>query len=97
MKSVPPDEFFRLVALNSGISDLRTVKDIYYGMIKTISREIKGKGVVNIPDWGKFYLTVYKERNFLDVSTGKMAKLPPRPSVKFTPDIKVKKYFQALI
>lgn len=94
MKSIKSEEFFKQVALNSGIVDLQTVKNIYYGIIKTISKELKGKQVINLPDWGKFFLTTYKSRKALNVSNGEIEILPPKLAVKFQADYKVKKYFR---
>lgn len=96
MKSIPPEEFFRKVALNSGISDLSIVKDVFYGLIRTISRELRDRHTVKLPDWGEFVLKIYKSRRALDVSDGTIRVLPPKPMVKFVPDYKVKKYFYSI-
>lgn len=93
MNSIKPDEFFKLVSVNSGISDLPTVKNIIYGMIKTISRELKGKQKIKIPDWGEFRLVVCKPRMARDVNDGQWRMLPAKTSVRFRPDYKVKKFF----
>lgn len=93
MKSINSEEFFKQVAVNSGIVDLQTVKNIYYGMVRTISKELKGKQIVNLPDWGKFVLTTRKSRKALNIGTRELEILPPKPEVRFKADIKVKKYF----
>lgn len=95
MKALKPDEFFKRIAINSGISDLRTIKDIYYGMVRTMSQELKSKHIVDLPDWGEFELKIHKSRKFVSV-TGIPGVLPPKPTVKFAPDHKVKKYFYSL-
>lgn len=94
MKSINSEEFFKQVALNAGIVDLQTVKNIYYGMVRTISKELKGKQVVDLPDWGKFVLTTRKSRKALNVSSGNVEILPPKLEIRFKADYKVKKYFQ---
>jgi nucleoid DNA-binding protein len=96
MKSIKTDEFFRLVTLNSGVNDLRAVQDVFYGMVRTISRELKEKGEITLPDWGTFYLHVHKARKSVDVNNGMLRDLPAKTTVKFSPDLKVKKYFQEL-
>jgi len=96
MKSIKPEEFFKLVSVNSGIADLQAVKDVYYGMIKTISRELKSKHVVGLPLWGEFLLKIMKARKTLNVNTRVMEYLPAKPVVKFKPDYKVKEYFYTL-
>lgn len=93
MKSIKSEEFFKQVAINSGVVDLETVKNIYYGIVRTISRELRNKQVVNLPDWGEFVMVVHKSRKALNVTTGELEILPPKPTVKFKPDYKVKKYF----
>lgn len=95
MKSINSEEFFKQVAVNSGIADLPTVKNVYYGMVRTLSRELRAKRVVDAPDWGEFSLGLHKARRALNVNTGNLELLPARPTLKFRPDYKVKKYFQA--
>ena len=98
-KSIKPDEFFNLIALNAGIMDTRVVRDVYYGMIKTISRELRSKNTVKLPDWGEFYIIIQKARkNYILNGEGDrvLVDQPPLPLVKFSPDWKVKKYFSAL-
>lgn len=95
MKPIKPDEFFKQIAIHSGLSDLRTIKDVYYGMVRTISRELKDKHVVELPDWGEFNLKIHKSRRFISVN-GQAGILPPKPTVKFSPNNNVKKYFYAL-
>ena len=90
---VNSDDFFKQVAINSGINDLRTVSDVFYGMVKTISRELKDKQVVQLPDFGEFTLKVRPGRNFMDVNTRKLCFLPPRAIINFSPTIPLKKYF----
>ena len=96
MKSIGPEEFFKLVSANAGVPDVQTIKDIYYGMVRTMSREIRDKHTIKLPDWGEFSLKIHKSRKMVNVNTGKLTMIPAKPTVKFTPDYKVKKYFYAL-
>ena len=93
MKGVKPEEFFRLIAINSGISDLDVVKRVFYGMVRTMSRELKDKHTVKMPDWGAFSLKVHKGRKMIDVNEKTLIEIPAKTTVKFTPDYKVKRYF----
>lgn len=95
MKSIGTDEFFKEVAINSGVSDLQTVRNIFYGMVKTISKQLTARQIVKLPDWGEFKLKIHKSRKFVSVN-GEPGILPPKPTVKFSPDYKVKKFFQEL-
>lgn len=92
MKSINTEEFFKLVAVNAGVTDLETVRDIFYGMVKTISRELKNKQIVKLPDWGSFALKLHKSRRSPSVRGG-IVIIPPRAIISFTPDYKVKRYF----
>lgn len=104
MKSITPEEFFKRVATNSGVVDLKTVKDIYYGLIRTLSQELKGRQVITLPDWGEFILYIQKPKKFtaflgkdLDGQWKKKESiLNPIPQVKFRSNPNVKKYFQSL-
>ena len=96
MKSIKSEEFFRLVAVHSGVSDLDLVKRIFYGMVKTISKELVAGKEINLPDWGKFYLKILSPRRSININNGTLINLPATPVVKFTPDYKVKEYFKEL-
>ena len=93
MKSISQEEFFKKVAVNSEVVDLETVRNVFYGMVRTISRELKDKHTIKLPDWGEFYLLISKSRRSRDVNDGQIRVLPPKTTVKFKPDYKVKKYF----
>jgi nucleoid DNA-binding protein len=95
-KGVEPQEFFKLVAINSGVNDISAVRDIYYGIIRTVSRELKDKQRIKLPDWGDFYLILQKSKETFVVhgeNPRTRVVLPPMFLVKFKPDHKVKKYF----
>ena len=96
MKSINTNEFFKQLAVDSGMSDLRVVQDVFYGMIRTMSRELRNKGTVKLPDWGEFYLRIHSARRHKNVHTGNMEIVQARPTVKFSPAIGVKKYFYEL-
>lgn len=96
MKSIDTEEFFKKVSANSGVSDLRTIKDIYYGMVRTMSRELRERQTIKLPDWGDFNIKVNNSRRIVNVNTGKLTTIPAKPIVKFAADYKVKKYFQSL-
>ena len=95
MKSVKPEEFFKLVSVNSGV-DLNTARDVYYGMVRTITRELKGKRIITLPDLGELSIRIYKERTMVVIGTKERKTFPPTPTIKFKADYKVKKYFQDL-
>jgi len=96
MKSIKPEEFFKLIAINAGVTDIQNVKDIYYGMIKVMSRELRGTHIIRLPDWGDFRLKIHKARMCIDINDRTMKKLPAKPVVKFIPCEQVKQYFYEL-
>lgn len=93
MKSIKPDEFFIQVSINSRVADLETVKSIYYGIVRTMTRELKSRRIIKMPDWGEFYLRVSNPHLSVDVNTGLKVTTLPRLKVKFLPDYKLRKYF----
>lgn len=96
MKKIKPEEFFKKVCVASGVSDLQTVKNIYYGLVKTVSRELRTVQFVEMPDWGKFHLHIYKSRRTTNVNNGQIIVIPPKLVVKYIADWKVKKYFASV-
>lgn len=96
MKSINREEFFKLISIHSGGVDLDTVRDVYYGMVRTIGRELKEKQTVDLPDWGEFNLKIIKARRALDVNDRIVKDLPAKTVVKFKPATKVKKHFYSL-
>jgi nucleoid DNA-binding protein len=95
--SISQEEFFRNVSLNSGVADLRTIKDIYFGLVRTITREMRDRRVVDLPEFGKFELLIYKEKMFRNINTGVWEPLPLRPVAKFTSNHNLQKYFQEIM
>jgi nucleoid DNA-binding protein len=99
-KPIKPDEFFKKIALNAGITDLDTVKNVYYGMIRTMGRELRDKHIVKLPDWGQFVIKIYSARRHIGVTGRKKdltySNVPATPMVKFIPGNDVKAYFRSL-
>lgn len=87
-------EFFSEISQSSNFCDERLVENVYYGMIKVISRGLRLKKRVKMPDWGEFYLHEAAPRQAMDVRSGQMRSLGMKKYVKFEPDYKVKAYFR---
>lgn len=95
MKSIRTEEFFKKISINSGGVDLDTVRRVYFGMITTISRELKGPNQnVKLINWGRFYLKTSKHPPTLKHYSGRTIKLGSTTVVKFKRDYKVKAYFK---
>jgi nucleoid DNA-binding protein len=87
-------EFFSEISQSANYCDERLVENVYYGMIKIISRELRVGRMVKMPDWGKFYIHNAAPRQVIDVRSGKVRSLGMKKYVKFEPDYKVKAYFK---
>lgn len=97
MKSIKSDEFFKLISLNSGGLDIQISKDVFYGVLKTITRELRDKQTVKVPDFGEFSLKIRPARRIIDINRpGTFINLPALPEVKFYPEEKVKEYFHRI-
>jgi nucleoid DNA-binding protein len=96
MKSINQEEFFKKISIYSEGTDLDTVRRVYYGMVRTISRELKERQVVVLPDWGKFLLKIAPARMHKAIRDNVLTQVPAKPLVKFAPCMKVKKYFYTL-
>ena len=95
MNSISSEEFFKLLASNAGV-DLDTAKRTYYGMVRTITRQLRGGRRIKLPDFCEISIRIYKEREIIDINTKKRKKVEPTPTIKFDADYKVKKYFRDL-
>lgn len=95
MKSIKPEEFFKLISANSGI-DLESSKNVYYGMLRTITRQLKSNRIITLPDLGDISIRIYKERSIVSIKNKERKHVPATPTIKFKADYKVKKYFHSL-
>ncbi len=96
MKSIGPEEFFEKLSENSNYMSTEAVKVVFYGLVRTISRELRGRHTITLPDWGTFKLTIHKSRKSRSVNDGSLVVLPEKATIKFVPDRKVKQYFYSL-
>lgn len=89
-------EFFKEISQLANFCDEKLVENVYYGMIRVISRQLRAGKRVKMPDWGEFYVHNTAPRMALDVNNGAMRSLGMKKCVKFEPDYKVKAYFKGL-
>jgi len=92
-KSPKLDEkrFWPLVADKCNL-DISTVKLVYVALMKTILFELLEKGFINMPQWGKFEIREYKQRNFK--LNGKEWSAHDHKRVNFSPTAALKKYIR---
>ena len=90
------DEFFNKVSYLANHCDINITKNVYYAVVRAISQELRKSGIVNMPDWGKFYIHNSVPRQMKQIRTGAIINLGEKKIVKFEPDYKVKAYFKEL-
>ncbi len=93
MDHIKADQFFQLVSFRCNYIKEQLVKDVFYSMVKVIVQELKRTGVVRLPNFGDFVITVHKGRVMRDVKTGSLRKISSKKTIKFMVDYKLKKYF----
>jgi nucleoid DNA-binding protein len=76
--------------------DQELVESVYRELIRIVVQELRHHGMVRMPDFGDFTMVYHKERVSRDVNSGLMVRLPPKKTVKFSPDYKLKEYFRSL-
>lgn len=87
------EDFIKEVSAQANYLDPALIEQVYYGLVRVIGRELKAKGAVDLPDLGLFLLHRHKERNFLNVNTGRMERLEEKNTIKFRPCYDLKKFF----
>lgn len=96
MQTLSFKQVLNLLSTNAGLSDLDITKRFYYGMIRTITRELRDKHTITLHDLGKFELIIHKGRRSRNVDTGVVEFLSAKPTMKFYPCRALKEYFYAL-
>jgi nucleoid DNA-binding protein len=87
------DDIFDEISSYCNYIDRETIKSVYYGLVRAISRRLRVDGRSEMPDWGKFYLHRHKPRVALNINSRNFESLGAKTTVKFDPDHKVKQYF----
>lgn len=87
------EDFFKDVSIVANGIDPETVKMVFYSMLKVLSRRLRSAREALMPDWGVFKLVLSKPRRIGDVQYERTVILPPKLTLKFSPDYKVREYF----
>jgi nucleoid DNA-binding protein len=95
-KELNREEFFSEISQLANFCDVELVRNVYYGMIKVMSRQLKAGKRIKLPDWGRFYLHNAVPRRIVDYRSKQIISLGMKKYVKFEPDDKVKVYFRGL-
>lgn len=89
-------EFFQAISERCNYLDVKMVENVYREIVRVTIQDLRKKGMVRFPDFGDFTLIFHKERRMHDVNTGKLINIPQKRTIKYEPDIKLKKYLQNL-
>lgn len=83
-------KFFGEVAKHCSFSDLSSLQDFYYGLLRTILKELDEVGVVYLPDFGKFTMRVLKNKKIFLVRSRVMADMGEKRNILFQASTKLK-------
>lgn len=83
-------EFFNTLAIECGITDVKTVRLFYYALAGVLFRSLRKTNFVEMPDWGKFSIKPHASRRIHDLQTGGTKELPPINTIRFEADYKLK-------
>jgi nucleoid DNA-binding protein len=89
-------EFFKAISERCNYLDVEMVENVYREIVRVTIQDLRKKGMVRFPDFGDFTLIFHKERWMIDVNTKKRIKIPQKRTIKYEPDLKLKKYLQNL-
>ncbi len=88
------NEFFSNLAIEMDCVDIKTVKDFYYAVLRTIQRDLLGKNICYLPDFGRIFLHINKAKRIMDVNTREHIMTRDRKVVKFKPGNELKNYWK---
>jgi nucleoid DNA-binding protein len=89
-------ELFRRVSELCNYMNEESIEMVYYAFVRVISRELRTRGSIMLPDWGRFYLLRHAPRISFDINDGRLKNLESKTVVKFEPSNKVKEYFYTI-
>jgi len=90
MKKDQKDKFFDDLALESGISDISAIKQIYYSFVRMTVRNTMQLTKYRLPDLGEFRLKTIPERRQHIASLKDFRVVPAVHFLDFASDFKVK-------
>jgi nucleoid DNA-binding protein len=83
-------KFFNYLAIQSGVSDIKTVRLFYYALVRTLYKILKEDNFAEMPDWGKYEIKPYKARKHYDIESGGFKDVPAVNTIRFKADRKLK-------
>ena len=85
------NDFYNKVSANCNFVDPKVTEDVYYAIIRTILQGLKKEGEINLPEFGKFSITEYKEHKMNNIYVGVIT-VPVKKVLKFAPFYKLRHY-----
>ena len=84
-----PEKFYKSISGRCGFMDVKSVSEFYFGMVRHILAELKTKGTVHLPSFGKFVIVKYKGK---ECALNGGGYVEPTKNVRFAPSAKFKNY-----
>lgn len=91
-----PIPLFAKISEKSGYIDPTTVAEVYYGLLKTITEELRAGNIVRLPELGDIYLQNRKNMTTFMFHTGGIHRRESVKVVKFSACTNIGKYFNAI-
>lgn len=95
-KYLKPAELFEKISAKSNFTDPAMVAEVYYGLLKTITEELREGNTVRLPELGDFFVQNKKSMATYMFHTGGIMKRNNVKIVKFSACANIGKYFNAL-
>jgi nucleoid DNA-binding protein len=88
------EQFFNKVALQCGVGDTRTVRSVYYGVVKAITTELLKGLPIDMPEFGTFHIHIIDEHDGVSIRTGERVKKKKSAVLRFKPCRAIKLWCQ---
>lgn len=88
------NSFFEEVAIESNMSDLQPVKDVYFAILRVIMNRLKKHEYIYLPKWGEFLLRTKKGGKITHKDTGQEIIYRDARYIAFKPFYRLKYFFR---
>ncbi len=87
------NEFLSKLAIECNYSDIESVRHIYFSLLRLLTKELRSKERINLPQLGEFSL-FEKSGTLLCKTTGQRVKFGPVRMMRFKPFWRLKEYIK---
>lgn len=88
--------FFNTLSIECGITDIKTVKQFYYALLRTMYKTLRDRRIVSMPDWGIYRIKPHAARKIHDINTGGTIDVKETNTLRFEVDYKMKERFKKI-